>query len=328
MVSVIIPAYNVEEYISASIESILDQQFEDWELIIINDGSTDSTPEVASSYADRDPRIKIFSKANEGPGAARRDGLRHACGEYVMFLDADDLCSSLYISYLLHLMGKEVDMAIGQLLKFKGKEQLSKKIIKEITKFDKEAEILSGVKAAEMCMYQRGVDNSCCGKLMRRSLFEGLDFNVGELYEDLDIMYRVMMRSRKVAITPAPLYYYRVSRAGSIMNTFNPARLCVLDVTRRMQEFTRQRHPEIEKAAIERRLSANFNMLGLLLAKRRREELTDFEMGKLNECSSYIKEHRHISLLNSKVRLKSRIGALLSYLPYFIFHPLLRMVYR
>ena len=90
LISLILPVYNAEKYLSACIESIIEQSFENWELIVIDDGSEDSSPKICNTFAARDSRIKILNQENKGVSAARKVGLEMAHGEYIAFVDADD----------------------------------------------------------------------------------------------------------------------------------------------------------------------------------------------------------------------------------------------
>lgn len=100
MISVIVPVYNVDKYLNACIDSILRQSFDDFELLLVDDGSSDSSPAICDEYASRDPRVKVFHKANGGVSDARNTGLDHARGEYVAFIDGDDWIQPDYLEML------------------------------------------------------------------------------------------------------------------------------------------------------------------------------------------------------------------------------------
>jgi glycosyltransferase involved in cell wall biosynthesis len=102
LVSIIMPAYNVEKYIGAAIESVINQTYANWELIIINDGSTDGTANVAKKMAEKNPRIKLYSQENGGIARARNKGLTFAQGEYIAFFDGDDLLKTEFLEKLIH----------------------------------------------------------------------------------------------------------------------------------------------------------------------------------------------------------------------------------
>lgn len=127
LVTIVIPAYNVENYVGKSIESVLNQTATDWELIVINDGSTDNTLSIIQGYADKDSRIKVVDQANGGVSVARNKGLSLAQGEYLSFLDADDFYEPEYIA----LMSEPLINGDAQLSFCKYKEYLGEKVIAE-----------------------------------------------------------------------------------------------------------------------------------------------------------------------------------------------------
>lgn len=117
-ISIIIPVYNVEQYLPHCIESILIQSFTDYELLLINDGSTDNSGSICDGYADRDSRVRVFHKKNGGVSSARNVGLDEATGEYVFFADADDLIPPMALAILIACMDDATDMAMGGYSKF------------------------------------------------------------------------------------------------------------------------------------------------------------------------------------------------------------------
>ena len=110
-VSIITPLYNAERFLALTIDSVLAQTYPDWEMIIINDGSTDSSLLIAESYAKKDSRIQVFSQKNAGSAAARNNGIRRATGRYIALLDSDDLWEPLFLESQLRLM-KEKQTAL------------------------------------------------------------------------------------------------------------------------------------------------------------------------------------------------------------------------
>lgn len=113
MISIIVPVYNVENTLGRCVDSIKSQSYTDWELLLIDDGSTDKSKELCESYASNDERISAFSKENGGPGAARNYGLNRAKGEFVTFVDSDDCIERDYLQILLDHMTVNVDLVIS-----------------------------------------------------------------------------------------------------------------------------------------------------------------------------------------------------------------------
>ena len=123
MISVIMPAYNSENYVSEAIESVCKQSFADWELLIVNDGSTDHTPEIIEKYAQKDSRIKVFHRKNEGVSMARNFALNQVRGEYVTFIDSDDVYHIDRLKKLLQVFEqhKKCDVVFSRHREFRGK---------------------------------------------------------------------------------------------------------------------------------------------------------------------------------------------------------------
>lgn len=107
LISVIIPVYNVERFVAQTLDSVLEQTYENWEAILVNDGSTDNSLEILQKYAKKDARFKIINKQNEKLPAARNDGLKKAVGEYITFLDADDIWYPQFLEFMLQAMKTE-----------------------------------------------------------------------------------------------------------------------------------------------------------------------------------------------------------------------------
>lgn len=173
-ISIVIPAYNCEKYIANCLESIVGQTFRDYEIIAVNDGSTDRTEEILRAFRERDSRLRLFSQKNAGPSAARNAGIRNASGEYIMFCDADDsidphTCEALYreaekTSAQLALAGHKVE--IIQDGKSAGE--------KDYYPLCRETGTVSGeeLRSQVSKRFEDGIAHSVCGKLFRRECLE------------------------------------------------------------------------------------------------------------------------------------------------------------
>lgn len=301
-VSVIIPVYNVEAYLRACLDSIVSQSFTDWEAILVDDGSHDSSPDIAREYSACDSRFRtVIMPVNSGPSEARNAALREAKGDYIIFVDSDDIIPPEYISLLLSPMREaDVDITSCGFRNFSGKIPVAH----EKVKFN----ILPAREALEQILYQRtGMNCSVGCKAFRRKLFNGLEFRSGTIYEDLDITRHLFLRARKVAHTDSKLYFYRTT-PGSITHTFGPQRLDVLDVTERMERALLNESRALHAAARSRTLSAAFNMLMLM----RRYHFKDSE--SYNRCRRMVIERRKEIMTNPKVRFKNRLASLASFI--------------
>jgi glycosyltransferase involved in cell wall biosynthesis len=304
LISVIIPAFNVEDYISDTLKSVINQSYTYLEIIIINDGSTDSTLSICEKFANEDKRISIHSFNNSGLAMARNNGISVAKGEWYTFVDGDDIIHPQYISTLLNSIKDNSLLATVGFYYFKDTANFRKAEDKNY--------YLSPQLYIEKMLYQTslmdGINCSMWGKLYHNSLFNNRVLTPGILYEDLDITYKFLLDSNLVSCNYSPLYFYR-KRSGSIINTFNDKRLVALDICQDIINY-----PSVKdnllllKAAEDRLLSASFNMLLLLLKYNKKDK------PNIARCWNNIKKLRMQSLLNRKVRIKNKLGIILSYL--------------
>lgn len=301
MISIIIPAYNVEKYIGPCIESALSQSFRDIEVIVVNDGSTDSTPVVIQEFARSDSRVRVVNRENGGLSEARNTGLDIARGEWITFLDGDDMLLPGTLEILLNeAVMTGADLVCGSFVRNLNEKKKGKRSIE-----------LSPEEALLDILYQKKIQPSAWGKLYKKFLFDNLRYSKAILYEDLDVIYRIVSQTNKVVYTAAPVYFYRIT-PGSILNSFSKSRFDVLAVTERLEQWAASTSSsEVLKAARDRRLSANFNILGLIAANKKKE----YE-NVARSCWNIIKRYRFASLVNPKVRLKNKAGIMLSYLGY------------
>lgn len=313
MVSVIVPVYNAGRFVDEAVASVTAQTFADWELILVDDGSTDDSGRRCDEAAASDSRIRVIHKPNGGLSDARNAGIDAARGEWITFLDADDRLDPR----ALELMTAEAASTRAEVVcaDFYASADASAAPADMAKAYSHET--VTGREAVRRMLYQSGgPSSSMCGRLYARALWRNLRFRKGTWYEDLDIFYRLMLRSRGVALMPGRLYLYRV-HPGSFTQQWSKRRMDVLDVCDRMVDYLGRHYPELAPAARERRMSAAFNMLGLMLA-----EGVDDEAGKAR-CRRIIRGQRLRSLLDRHVRMRSRGAALLSYFP-----PMMRSLLR
>lgn len=183
MVSVIIPVYNAEKYLEQAIDSVLSQTYTDWELILVDDGSTDSSGNICDEACSKDSRITVYHISNGGLSCARNLGLDNAAGDFIFFLDADDILPSIAIETFL-LFSKECDIVSSPLKHFKDSKISPDKCVDSSLR----NYTLSSIEALENILYQKNIDNSACGKLFSSNIWKGMCFRVGTGYEDLDII--------------------------------------------------------------------------------------------------------------------------------------------
>lgn len=212
-ISLIIPVYNTEKYLERCIESVLQQTYTEWELILVDDGSTDRSGTICDSYRDKDSRIKVLHNDNQGPAASRADGLMEAKGSLVMFVDSDDWLDTSMLQVMYDQMeesGAAIVCCIFKDIDSEGK--VSHPQMFYLPKID--------CYTVKDCIYHihhtRHLTGSPCTKLFRRELFEGIDFHSQvTIGEDYAMIVQLVEKAERVRIIPQELYY-RFVRKGSI----------------------------------------------------------------------------------------------------------------
>jgi len=207
LVSVIIPVYNVEPYLKESIESVLNQTYENLEIIIIDDGSTDGSGRVCDEYAKQDERIIVIHQDNRGLSAARNTGLDLMTGDIVAFLDSDDSYHPDFVETMLNVMiADKADIVICE---YKICDSLSSLSIECKGRIRPLPGGYYDHISSLQALAEGRINISAWNKLYRRKLWNGIRFPVGYIYEDNATLFRIFDLSRSASIINKPLYYYR-----------------------------------------------------------------------------------------------------------------------
>lgn len=232
MISVIIPVYGVEKYLDKCVESVINQTYPEFEIILVDDGSPDNCPSMCDNWARRDDRIKVIHKKNGGLSSARNAGLDIADGEYVFFLDSDDYISEDCLERLFRaVLSDKSDVAVCDSVKVsESGEQLKPSAVSDSRCISRE-ELFS-------CVGKRGdwLYIVSWGKLFKAELFENIRFPEGKLNEDEFVFYRVFDKCRSVSFCKDAVYSY-VQREGSIMSAYTPKRLDAVEAYMLQSEF-------------------------------------------------------------------------------------------
>ena len=216
-ISVIIPCYNVENYIGECLDSVINQTFEDVEILCINDGSTDNTLSILEGYAKKDNRIKIFSQKNQGLSASRNLGLDKSKGDYIFFLDSDDYIELTTFEELLkHAEEMDLDVIIFKLRNFddETKKEMYDKyytmpFLKNIV-----GENVFDYNALKYKILRLSV--TAPGKLFKHELIKDLRFPVGLIFEDNPFFLEVMFKAKRVFFLDEFYYNRRVHQDSTV----------------------------------------------------------------------------------------------------------------
>ncbi|SDQ09766.1 glycosyltransferase family 2 protein [Virgibacillus salinus] len=210
-VSIIALIYNLEAYIPLCINSVLDQSFKDFELILINDGSTDNSGCICEEYAKKDERIMVVHKSNDGIAAARNTGIAHATGDYITFIDCDDYFHEQMVEILYkHITSNNADIAMCDYLPTEeGQEEKRKNVI-----LDYSVTTNTHIQALNGLYEKTHTYVVPWNKLYKKGLFKDVKYPSGYLYDDEFTAHRLLYETNKIVYVHAPLYFY-VIRNGS-----------------------------------------------------------------------------------------------------------------
>lgn len=213
-VSIIVPVYNIENFISGCIESLINQTYTNIEIILVDDGSTDGSAALCDEYAKKGSQIKVIHKQNGGLSSARNTGLSVAKGTYIMFVDGDDYLSLNAVELLVNLLSKS-DTDFIQFDYLETESEYSQNI--DRTVFN--PVVISNTKAIFEKLYDiGGAAASACTKFYKKELFNNLSFKEGIIHEDEYFTTYLLQNAKSVMYIPCKLYYY-VMRQNSIVKS-------------------------------------------------------------------------------------------------------------
>ena len=224
LVSIIVPVYNIEEYLDDCITSIVNQSYQSIEIILVDDGSTDSSGNICDIWKSKDNRISVLHKYNEGLSAARNTGISLSKGKYLAFVDGDDVIHPDFVLDLCSVLKKYNSKISVCNVKYCYNDE-------DYVFLDKSpinTEVLSGNKLWDRFLEgDRIADlNISCNKLYDRELFDSIRFPVGRFHEDDATTYKLLYNCQRIAIVHKNLYFYR-QRTGSIVYSAITLRRCI-----------------------------------------------------------------------------------------------------
>lgn len=298
-ISVIIPVYNVEPYLEECILSVCRQTYDNLEIILVDDGSTDNCGTICDNYAGIDSRIRVLHKKNGGLSDARNFGIEIATGEYITFIDSDDYVYKDYISYLYKLICKyQADISICGYLRTTERQNSYQSETDEELYFD-------NITAMLYLLYQKKFTSSAWAKLYKLSIFKEIRFPVNKLHEDVAIMYKLFHNAMGIAYGSHRLYFY-FQRSGSIVNSsFRKDKMNYIEHTSECIKYMNNISQKLYKAAISRHFSACFE---LIITIKDKELFRDEYIYLRNNINKY----KYMILCDKHARLVNRIAALLT----------------
>ncbi len=263
LVSIIIPAYNIEKYIGKCINSVLEQTYKNIEIIVVNDGSTDRTKAIIKEKAKADKRIRIINQKNAGLSAARNIGIKNAKGDYIVFIDGDDFVENNFLEKLIEKT--RTDKSDIVVCSFKTIQNNNETIEKGYNK------TATGEEATiQLLLKQDNLDVVTWNKIYKKNLF--LDNNIffpnGEIHEDSLTTYKLYSKAKKVSYIKEPLYLY-YKRSGSITTStkLETSINYKLRASQEAQEYFKN-NKQLKEAAEIAELLARYSFIDAMLEKK------------------------------------------------------------
>ncbi len=221
-ISVIIPVYKAEKYLNRCIDSVLAQTFSDFELILVNDGSPDNCGAICDNYAQSDSRIRVIHQQNSGQAAARNNGFANSRGEWIHFVDSDDLIHPQILEFLYKAVTKSNSLI--SMCNMMESDSLPKDFL-NIKTF--EAQDLHITEDTLFDLWGSGEKYYWVvwGKLIHRDIIEKFPFSEGRIYEDNAIVFRWLIEAEKISIVPLEFYFYQINLDGTTKSEFSIKKL-------------------------------------------------------------------------------------------------------
>lgn len=226
LVSIIIPVYNMEAYLDNCLNSILEQTYLNWELILIDDGSKDKSKNICENWAKKDKRILFFSQDNHGVSYSRNRGIRESRGKYIIFIDADDIVFNQYIEVLINAFNKyNIDLSIISYFSFQDEKESQ-----YYTLLNKDYEIISENIGS---IFFSKTDGTICSKMFKKSIIDKFKLRFNEsIYVSEDLLFNMQYSSycNEVSFNTSKLYGYRQRAESAVHKVISEKWFTCLDV--------------------------------------------------------------------------------------------------
>lgn len=285
-ISIIVPVYNVEKYLSRCVNSILSQTFKDFELILVDDGSPDKCPQICDEYASKDSRVSALHKKNAGQSSARNSALDIVTGDYIAFVDSDDWIAPDTYEYLYNLITKnDADVVSGDYVITYGNEidfskKYTEKVItgsQEILKFYFKQDKLHGKNDFPVWI-----------KLYKKELFDGIRFPSGKIYEDNITNFLILSKCNKYVKSTKEVYAYFQRQQSTTKTKLTEKHLALIDVSKEMLDKV-QNYDEELKTLVEKKIAMSYFSI-LTMYVRYGTTLDSFYIRKLVDEYNNIKD--------------------------------------
>lgn len=285
-ISIIVPVYNVAQYLHKCVDSILAQTFTDFEVILVDDGATDNSGAICDEYARQDPRVRVIHKPNGGLSDARNAGIEAAKAPYLGFIDSDDYISREMFQMLHDDITKEqADLAICGIYDVYGEQEPKKLPLVHST--------FSPHDTAKMILEAKLISVHAVNKLYRRELFDHVRYPKGSITEDAAIIFSLLLQCKKVSVNTKQQYYY-MHRENTISSAhFTSKDLATIQIWANNEKQIIACYPDLKAQVHTRVCWANFIVLDKIVLSENWRQYTERK-----PIVQYLKKNRQFILKN------------------------------
>jgi glycosyltransferase involved in cell wall biosynthesis len=304
LVSIVVPVYNGERYLESCLNSVVKQKYSNLEILIINDGSIDASRIIAEEFAKKDSRVRVYHGKNRGVSSARNKGIEKASGEFIAFIDADDLVHETYILNLTNALcdtGADIASNGVTLSKLTDKEFLNSLVPAgiEYRIYDRKSAILA--------LYSGTLEKGNNGQqVIRQSILKtnNIRFDTSmSIGEDFDFLARLILSSSKIIVDDRQMYFYRVNENSAVHQEFDTRHYAAIYNVQKAGRLALNDIPELKKT-LDSNLAINSISYGALMYSKRRIYPEEFRIVKQN-----IRKYTYTALFNKKIKINGRIKA-------------------
>lgn len=305
-ISIIVPVYNVEDYLKRCIDSLISQTYSNIEIILVDDGATDNSGKICDEYEEKDERIKVIHKKNGGLSDARNVGLDKSMGDYVCFVDSDDYIEKDMIENLYNIIEKDNSdiSCCAKVLEYSNKT---------IERNNRSMFCIDNISGLGKMFTFDDIDTSACDKIFKKELFHNVKFPLGKYYEDMGTIYKIFEKAKKISHTPKIGYHYCIRDNSITKEKFSAKQFQLLYFAEEIKDEMSKKYPEIK----EQIYSFYYLQLIDILVKLKKASNFNEHKTEYKKIKKFYNKNIFNIIKNRYIQFYKKIMAILIYLKFY-----------
>ncbi|EGC90834.1 glycosyltransferase, group 2 family protein [Turicibacter sp. HGF1] len=309
LLSVIVPIYNVENYLERCLESIVNQTYKNLEIILVDDGSPDKCPRICDDWAKKDSRIKVIHKRNGGLSDARNQGISHATGEYICFVDSDDFIdTNMYLKMMEEMIKNQADIVVCGRYIYQEDSSIPEFCLTSAKQF-------GPVEALSELFSGGCIEEATWDKIYNRKLFADITFPVSEINEDIVTIPYLIEKAKLIVHIGTPYYYYRNNCNSISKSLYTDKKSVVINHINQVYNYFSKKYYELSQPLDIFRARYSYRMIQSIISDKNvyLKYIDDYRKYKSNLNKTWI-----VYLKSNKVKVKDKILVILIMLNIFM----------